>query len=243
MPGRESVFAAVVAAGALLVSSPAAAARQEKFAAGTITRIEVDLPASDELELRGLAEGAFVRIDADDRPECRIELKQDGTVLRLRYAVEPRRYQMDDCDLEVRVDAAADVEMDVELGAGNVILRDLASPLALEVGAGNVTGTGRRAGSISTGAGNISLHGLETPVRARSGAGNITLEFAAAPSGLVEIRTGVGSIDVTLPKGAAAQTQLSTGLGSVTRDIPSQQGAPTRIQASTGMGSIRLGSH
>ncbi len=204
--------------------------------------VEIDLVAGD-LTLRGGAASAVaVRVlDADLGPSCRFEVRRDGRTVEIesRHDGLPSRCTV---DLEIIVPGALPVEID--LGAGNVVLDGLAGDLEIDVGAGDVRGAASGSDvAVATGAGDIELDRLVGAVEAKTGTGGVTLRFDATPRGAIEATTGVGDVAVQLPAGAVVDVSASTGLGSVHQGLTERDGAETVVRASTGVGDVQLTSN
>jgi 3D (Asp-Asp-Asp) domain-containing protein len=135
-------------------------------------------------------------------------------------------------ELEIRVPAGTRVQ--IELGAGQIVVRDTGGEIKAHTGAGTV--------DVSGGIG---------PIRLETGAG--TVSYRGAAQGDYVFQTGVGEITIALPADAAASVNLTTGLGRVTIEFPvagtvnerSVQGTiggggQATIEAHTGTGSIKV---
>jgi hypothetical protein len=105
--------------------------------------------------------------------------------------------------VDLIVTAPAASSLDLNLGAGNVTVRQMSGAATLVTGAGNVTlddatlaGTSR----ISTGAGNVEVTGTISPaasVNVHVGAGNVTMSLLAETPARLEASTGVGNLTIT----------------------------------------------
>lgn len=234
----------VMAALAGLLTSPLAGAteRDETAEPGAVTRVEIELPATHRIVLRGSTAGLRLHLSNGDAPECQPEVARDGARLRVTLPRSARELRNRDCNWEVELSAPATAAVSLDVGAGSASLEGFVAPLEISLGAGDVHGStrGERL-RVRTGAGSIDLTDLRSPLEVKTGAGSIELAFSAAPSGVVRASTGMGSIDIRLPANTPVRASLSSGLGSVEKNLPVDASAPTRIEASTGMGAIRLG--
>ena len=95
----------------------------------------------------------------------------------------------------------AGTNIDANLGAGNINVRDITGAIRLEVGAGNLTVT------------NVTFSGSS---RLHTGAGNVTANAAMASSAVTDIDVGAGNATVTLPADTPAHLTASTGVGNLT---------------------------
>jgi hypothetical protein len=111
-------------------------------------------------------------------------------------------------DLEVRVPAGMDVEVDD--GSGSLVVRNVAN-LHLEDGSGNITVTGVRGNlSIDDNSGNIEIDDVAGEVWLNDGSGNITVRNTGT---VVVDDDGSGNIDVSGVKGSV--TVHEDGSGSI----------------------------
>jgi hypothetical protein len=229
----------------LAAAAPCAAAAGElvrTFDPGVITRLDAEIPVSESLTVSGRPAGVEIKVEFDDAPECKPDLEQDGSRLKLTWSRRGHLHWEHDCDLRVSIAVSAEVSCGIATGAGSASLKDVAAPLELVVGAGDIHGSASSEKlKVRTGAGSVELNGLRAPVDVKTGAGSISLTFAAPFTGGARIATGMGSIEILVPTGTPLQARLTTGMGDVSRDVPTQPTAPMRIEASTGMGSIHLG--
>lgn len=102
-------------------------------------------------------------------------------------------------DLLVTVPAQAN--LDLHLGAGNIVARQMSGAIRLDTGAGNMTLE------------NVTFSGNS---RLNSGAGNIQATCALASASLVDVHVGAGNVTMTLPSDTPAQLDASTGVGNLT---------------------------
>ena len=91
-------------------------------------------------------------------------------------------------------------EVDVELGSGDVRVRDVSGPVDARTGSGEVT-LARVAGpvDVESSSGSISGSSLAGPVLADTSSGDVTLELTRAQQ--VHASTSSGDVDLTVPAG------------------------------------------
>lgn len=102
-------------------------------------------------------------------------------------------------DLLVTVPPQAN--LDLHLGAGNIVARQMSGAIRLDTGAGNMTLE------------NVMFSGSS---RLNTGAGNIQATCALTSGALVDVHVGAGNVTMTLPSDTPAQLDASTGVGNLT---------------------------
>jgi hypothetical protein len=98
--------------------------------------------------------------------------------------------------VEFAITVPPDTVLDLDTGAGNVVVEGVEGEIASRTGAGNVT-----------------VRDAMAPVTLRTGAGNISYE--GDPSGLCTFDTGAGNITLRLPADAEVALDLNSGVGNI----------------------------
>jgi DUF4097 and DUF4098 domain-containing protein YvlB len=171
------------------------------------------------------------RIEDLDRIEIDWHEQDDG----LRIETSHSRRTASNMSVELEITAPAGSRLELDSGAGNIQVEDIAGEMDVHTGAGNVD-VQRAEGRVSldTGAGNITYDGTpQGNCRVETGAGNITLKLPAEVDVEVELDTGIGNVDVS---GFDVDGEVSRGEvdGIIGSDPQS------RIEAHTGAGNIDL---
>jgi DUF4097 and DUF4098 domain-containing protein YvlB len=181
----------------------------------------------------------------------RIEIKMSeargGVVIQTR---NPTR--LNSASVQLEITAPAGTRLDLDTGAGSVVVLNMAGDVEIDSGAGDVTlvdATGQV--DAHTGAGSIDVRGAAGTVRLHTGAGSI--DYAGAPGGNCRFNTGAGDIRLVLPASLRAQVDLDTGTGTINvgfnvdgrvtkRHVQGSidAGDQGTIQADTGTGNIDL---
>jgi DUF4097 and DUF4098 domain-containing protein YvlB len=160
-----------------------------------------------------------------------IDMGQTGNIVWVETRTRPPASNMS-VDLDIRV--PADTPVEVNTGAGTVLVDGVTASIDIESGAGQA-----------------DLRGVEGPVQVQVGAGQILYE--GAPSGDCRFHTGAGEIRLSVPAGWNMEVDLSTGIGSVGVDFPVDglvrlrevkgvvgDGSQATIEAHSGAGAINL---
>jgi DUF4097 and DUF4098 domain-containing protein YvlB len=183
-------------------------------------------------------EEGVVRVVATKKPSSRSRLERtevsmterDGRVVIEAKQPSPRS----NASVDLEITAPAGSRVDVDIGAGEVNVRDI---------------TGRI--DIHNGAGTVDVRGARGVARVDVGAGQITYE--GAPSGDCRFETGAGEVILRLPADLDVQVDLSTSTGPVNVDFHVDgrvtvrsvegvigDGSQGSIYAHTGAGSVSV---
>lgn len=163
-----------------------------------------------------------------------IDVRMQPTDQGLQIAAERSGAGFNNTTVEFDIAVPPGTRVEIDLGAGNVELRDTAGEI-----------------EANTGAGTIDVSGNSGPARLEVGAG--TISFRGAVRGDYTFRAGVGEINIALPADAGASVNLTTGLGEVSVGFPVDgqvtdrdvrgtigTGRQATIEAHTGTGSIKV---
>jgi hypothetical protein len=127
-----------------------------------------------------------------DRMQVSVDEAADG--LRIRATQPPGVTR--NWSVEFDITVPPDTVLDLDTGAGNIIVDDVEGEIA-----------GR------TGAGNVTVRGATAAVTLRTGAGNV--DYEGAPSGRNTFDSGAGNITLRLPADADVELDLNTSVGNV----------------------------
>jgi hypothetical protein len=163
----------------------------------TVERVDVDVDAG-LINLRP-TEGAGARVDAQlewsggESPDFDVWVA-DGTLF-----VRGECSSVISCNTDFTLTVPANAELDVDLSAGSVEVRDMSGPLFVELSAGEVQGWGLKGdvlhAEVTTGSIDLSFSEGATTVYADVTTGEVEL---AVPDRLYQVEAGVttGSVDV-----------------------------------------------
>ena len=219
-------------------------ARQGALERGPITRSSETrtLEGRDLASLRAFTEVGNVRVTAGGetasvtitkrsrRPnDLRVQLENRGGRLEVRAEVLPNTCTNCGVDLEFRVPAGLD--LDLETALGSVVAIGPARSLTAKSDAGNVSakGTGAASVTLGTALGNVSLEGAQGQIELSSDAGNVTVRDA---NGTVNAQTSLGFVEAT---GVRGSLELRSDAGNVTL-----RNARGTVTAQTSLGEVRL---
>ena len=209
---------------------------EETFEVGDVPSLDVTNFAGS-VTIRPGEEGV-VRVVATKKAPSRSRLERievsmtekDGRVVIESEQPAPRS----NVSVDLEITAPAGSRVDVDIGAGEVDVRDI---------------TGRI--DVHNGAGTVDVRGARGVARVDVGAGQITYE--GAPSGDCRFETGVGEVILRLPADLDVQVDLSTGIGAVDVDFHVDgrvavrsvegvigDGSQGSIYAHTGAGSVSV---
>jgi hypothetical protein len=154
--------------------------------------------------------------------------------------------------VDLEITTPADSHLDLELGAGNILVQGLSGGVEASVGAGNI-GMDDVTGELgaSSGAGTINVRGASGPVRLNNGTG--TIVYRGTPQGHCRFNTGAGAIALELPTSPNVTLDLKTDVGTIEVKCPVDgqvskrrvqgvigTGDAARIEANAGVGGIGL---
>jgi DUF4097 and DUF4098 domain-containing protein YvlB len=189
---------------------------EETFDAGSTPRLEVNNFAgritvqagkSDTLHVVAIKK---VRRNSDlGRIEIEMSEARGGVMIQTR---NPTR--LNNASVQLEITAPAGTRLDLDTGAGSVVVLGMTGDVEIDSGAGDVTLVDAK-GQVDahTGAGSIDIRGAEGSVRLHTGAGKI--DYAGAPGGNCRFRTGAGDIRLVLPASLSAKVDLDTGTGTI----------------------------
>jgi hypothetical protein len=132
----------------------------------------------------------------------------------------------------VFLDLPAGVGSELQTGAGDVDIQDIAGQLGLITGAGDVTVTDvASALKVVTGAGRVEVQGAQSDVAVTTGAGSIRVQDVR---GRTELLSGAGDIELT---GSPTSVSASTGAGGIEATLGALSGDS---ELETGLGPLRV---
>ncbi|MBW4715603.1 DUF4097 family beta strand repeat-containing protein [Saccharothrix obliqua] len=140
---------------------------------------------------------------------------------------------------DVTLEGVASVE--VEVGSGDLVVRNVSGPVSLDSGSGDVTVTDVGEGvTARLGSGGARLAKVRGPVRVDNSSGDVDVELAAVQS--VRAETGSGNLTVRVPRGGY-RVEVSSGSGDVRKsDLVSDPGASAELVLRSGSGDVALSS-
>lgn len=194
----------------------------------------------------------------DERP--RIDHTVTGGVLEIEADCPGSFFSIrSSCSVDHLVRVPGSVDVEIDLGAGTVLVSGLDAVVVATTGSGAIelvdlggritaeTGSGRVvlervSGTADVSSGSGSIRGTDVralQIVAETGSGSINLEFGTTPEE-VELQTGSGSIAVAVPAGSY-RLDLDTNSGSASSTgITDDASSPRTIRATTGSGSIQV---
>lgn len=176
-----------------------------------------------------------------------IHEKEGGLVIRTG-----RPLSRGNAAVDLEITTPADSHLELELGAGNVLVQGLSGGVEASVGAGNI-GLNDVTGELEarSGAGTINVRGASGPVCLNNGTG--TIVYQGAPQGHSCFNTGAGAIALELPASPNVTLDLKTNVGNIKVECPVDgqvgkrnvqgvigTGEDARIEANAGVGGIDL---
>jgi len=134
----------------------------------------------------------------------------------------------------LRVEVPAGRDVDIFVGVGDIVARDLAADLSLDVASGRIVAEGIEGWvNADTGSGDIELRDIAGSVTADTGSGDVLLEGVRGD----EVTGDTGSGDITARGLSAASIEFDTGSG----DIEAYEVEGSDVSADTGSGRVDLG--
>ena len=209
--------------------------------AGPIGAVEIDVEAGRVELVAG--EGSSARVTRTRRylqgaPVVREAMV--GGVFRLE--AQCRRFVTAGCRVDHRVEVPAGVTVRVRTERGAVSVAGVTGLVEVDAGAGNVLLQGTRGPvRVDATAGRVEGEDLVAEyLDASTGAGVIRLTFAE-PVGRVGLKSGAGDIDVALPAVSGGyRVAAEAGAGRVDVDVEQNAGGSRAVIVSSGSGDIRV---
>jgi hypothetical protein len=134
-------------------------------------------------------------------------------------------------DVTVRVPAGREIR--VELGVGQIEVRDVAAPVRGQVWSGHATADNIDGDlMIDTGSGHVEVHGVRGAVDIDTGSGHVTLSDVDGED--VRVDTGSGHVDID--RASCRTLEVDTGSGHVEASAVRAE----RAAIDTGSGGVRL---
>ncbi|GAA1338262.1 DUF4097 family beta strand repeat-containing protein [Saccharothrix algeriensis] len=137
---------------------------------------------------------------------------------------------------DVTVERVAAVE--VSIGSGDAVVREIGGAVRLENGSGDVTASdvgGEFTGRI--GSGNARLTRMSGPVLVDDSSGDIEVEMAAAQR--VHAESGSGNVTVRVPRGSY-RVRTDAGSGEEAVEVPHDPNATVELVLRSGSGDLAL---
>ncbi|MDR7302095.1 DUF4097 family beta strand repeat-containing protein [Haloactinomyces albus] len=129
--------------------------------------------------------------------------------------------------------------VDVEVGAGSVLVREVSGPVTAHTGSGGIELVDI-AGNIEADTGSGSIEGRDLrggDITAHTSSGGVTLDLLSLRS--VDVDSGSGRIELTVPRGPY-RVDAETGSGSKEIDVGRAPAAERSLTLSTGSGGIHV---
>lgn len=199
-------------------------------------RISIDHMVGD-VSITSSAEAQVVTVEVIPikwAEHCMVEISEQGQTAVVRTWSEKRRSS---CQADIRVVAPRAIHADVEVGVGDLIVREVTS-LVAEVGVGDLQ-VAQISGEINIelGNGDVAMELMGT-ADIEVGVGDIQLR--AVPGARVDASVGVGKVQVLLPDGTAVDSRTAIGMGQSRVQLPVDPAATTRLQVVIGVGDILI---
>lgn len=137
------------------------------------------------------------------------------------------------------LDIAGMSSVEVDVGSGSILVRDVPGPVTARTGSGNIEldDLGGRI-DVDTGSGGIEGRNLRGgDITARTDSGGVTLGLSSPRS--VDVDTGSGRIELTVPRGPY-RVDAETGSGTAEIDVGRDPDAERSLTLSTGSGGIEV---
>lgn len=162
------------------------------------------------------------------------------------------------CGVDVVVSVPRTVGVQVDVGAGSVLVRDTDGSTLVSTGSGDVTVAGLSGEvRVRTGSGDLSLDAVAGPLDVRTGSGDVAgavlrasrasvevgdgdvqLSFATAPAD-VGVRVGAGDVRLLVP-GGPYRVDVRSDAGDVQVEVPADAGAEPVLAVATGSGAVSV---
>jgi hypothetical protein len=179
----------------------------------------------------GVVDVAAVKRASSKLDHVQVTMTQQGDRVLIKAQTTPR---MSNAAVDLEISAPADTNLNLDIGAGTVDVRDITGWI-----------------DVDNGAGIVKVHGAEGRVQLAVGAGGVI--YQGAPAGDCRFETGAGNITLRLPADPDVRVDLSTGIGVVgvsypvdgrvsLRDVQGVigDGSEGSIHAHTGAGTVTL---
>jgi hypothetical protein len=214
------------------------------FEPGEIAKVRIEHTAG-RLVLRNCAEGeapGVVSYGSKAAPELRIRQENGELHIAVKLSLGRLFRRRQGADTEIRLPKSVE-SLRLDQGAGRIQVLGLDTrEMRMDIGAGDVnvrecSGALR----IEIGAGKAAIHGHRGTTHLETGTGDVLVEIAEAPAGDYHIGIGMGSAEMRLPPGLTVGARLTSGIGKAMAEYPlAGDDAPIQVRMNTGIGRAVL---
>lgn len=173
---------------------------------------------------------------------CRMTVDRAGN--RLVIKVENTSNNYYECHVEFQVAVPKEVDLNLVIGSGNLLVNDTQGELAFRVGSSNVLADGTfKKIDGRTGSGNVEVKGLTGGGEVRTGSGEIDLTYVVSSlDGDLDLRTGSGNAIISFPKGSKVKTTFKAGSGELSNELGDDPAATFKVSMTAGSGNLKIKS-
>lgn len=217
--------------------------------AETLTQ-EFDIAGLKGLEIDAHSGSVMIQASSDQKvkvvatkkdfsEKCRLTMEKKDDEIEINVK-KTGLFSRAECEVDFEIQVPRMVDLDVEMGSGNLTVRGVEGELDFKVGSGQVTADGVfRKVDGKSGSGDLSIRGLSGGGELKAGSGNIDLTFATSNlKGEMDIKTGSGNATVSLPKGTSVNSNLKAGSGTMTNEMKNDPNAPFKVSMKAGSGNL-----
>ncbi|NUR69643.1 MAG: DUF4097 family beta strand repeat protein [Hamadaea sp.] len=211
----------------------------------SITRLVFDDLESGDVTVRAKAGATGVSVQRTlhwTTQSPTIHEDWDGDVLTIGFDC-PRWGFGSGCGVDYSVEVPPTVQVQIQVGSGDVRLAGLTAPARVHTTSGDVRISEMHADKLDVEAtsGDLTFEDISIgTLSAATVSGDVRAVYTTSPASL-EISAVSGDVNVTLPRdGTAYQVHLESTSGDLSTDVATTAGATARIDLSTTSGDVRV---
>ncbi|MBY0370752.1 hypothetical protein K2X33_08700 [bacterium] len=220
-----------------------AATETQNFSAKGLREVEVENGSGKVVvNATGAAEATVVVDKRKISSSCVVTVRRDGNKLVAKAEQTGHWSSKNVCEVDFTLRVPKAVDLDLEVGNGNVSVEGTEGELDFKLGNGDLVAKGAfRKVDGNSGNGKTTIHGLLGEAEVKSGNGALELQYAAPPAaGELELKIGNGDATVRFPKGSQVRTEFVGALGKLTNQLGDTPSAAFQVKAKAGTGNLTV---
>jgi hypothetical protein len=223
------------------VQALAGVVEKQNFDPQSILKVEVENIAG-EVRVNG-SDSSIATVETD-KLEFGTNCSVSSTLTATTLSVKVTRVgtAVTGCRVNLNLTIPRKAALEINSGAGDLLISGISSDVKYKVGAGNVQVDGEVLSlSGEAGSGSVTVKGLVGSASMSTGSGDVNLTYSKTPSqGELEVRSGTGNTNVFLPSSAQIFSSIATGNGTVQNDFTESKDAPFRLSVKSGSGDLKV---
>lgn len=189
-----------------------------------IKKISLESTSGDiKIEKENTPNKIFVSSDSSKGKDTSCTVEVDEKSSELKISVKGKK---NDCKTDFSLKVPQNVELDIKLGAGDILIDKVGSKIDFKSGAGDVSLTDSQV----------------SEVEGKLGAGDIKIEYSAEISNLknkrkIELKLGAGDIKIVAPKDILVKHSGKNGWGNINNELKDVSNKDNWIELDSKLGT------